>query len=773
MMRLTGIYINGFGIFQDFKIENISPGLTVLEGHNEAGKTTLMDFLHSVLFGMAKNQHEPLRGGRHGGTLTMEDCGGEKIVEKIVIERYAAKKRGALKVYGSDGEFSGQDVLSSLLGGISGTLYQNVFAFGLSELQRLETLQGEEVGGYIYGAGMGGHGVSLPEAERALIAGMQELYRPQGQKPEINRLFKELDQTRRDISNLQLDMERFNQLNEKLNLKDREITRAKEEAACLKTKAEQLKKLIEGRDIWERLAHVRQRMEELPLVVNFPAGGVERLAELDGQMRRLTASLSEQADIARVIEEKERALDQLGTCLARRGELSGQLEFLKTRLGEAEQRRESLRHRLSEYRGFPRWIYAAVLAAGALLVAVLLARNSSFGAAVSSIFTFTLFFLLRNLSKRDQNHRAGLDKEYQEADSAIRNLAEEEKLIREQLDELHRNMQRLSMQAVGKQSVSPGELQEVRRELERERGSLAGLEARIGKCADDRQRLLREGGAADAEEFMSRAQNHKQRLLYLAEQGRLDSSLKVLCGSPQVYEEMEEAWTQHSHAEIMKQWKDVSRRQQQLELQLQADLEARGKLVRQIEELQNSAELARTMMRKNMLQDELGGHVREWAVKAICHRLMVLARERYERERQPGVLKQASRLFSSVTEGRYQGILATPGKVGLVVETADQRRIDTGALSRGTAEQLYLCMRFALIDEFARKVGRLPVLMDDVLVNFDPRRLEATAKLLHEFVQEQQVLFFTCHPHIAELLRKNVPNAAYVKVRDGQVIECE
>ena len=43
-------------------------------------------------------------------------------------------------------------------------------------------------------------------------------------------------------------------------------------------------------------------------------------------------------------------------------------------------------------------------------------------------------------------------------------------------------------------------------------------------------------------------------------------------------------------------------------------------------------------------------------------------------------------------------------------------------LSRGTAEQLYLALRLGLVDQLGEVGSGLPVLMDDVLVNFSPDR---------------------------------------------------
>ena len=75
-MRITDLSINGFGIFRDVSIMDLSPGLTVFEGRNEAGKSTLMSFIRAVLFGFEsrksnQNRYEPLRGGKHGGSLTL------------------------------------------------------------------------------------------------------------------------------------------------------------------------------------------------------------------------------------------------------------------------------------------------------------------------------------------------------------------------------------------------------------------------------------------------------------------------------------------------------------------------------------------------------------------------------------------------------------------------------------------------------------------------------------------------------------------------------
>jgi hypothetical protein len=47
--------------------------------------------------------------------------------------------------------------------------------------------------------------------------------------------------------------------------------------------------------------------------------------------------------------------------------------------------------------------------------------------------------------------------------------------------------------------------------------------------------------------------------------------------------------------------------------------------------------------------------------------------------------------------------------------------------------------------------------MDEILVNFDPHRARATVDTIVELSKEHQVLFFTCHPHMAGLFREIDP----------------
>jgi uncharacterized protein YhaN len=177
-----------------------------------------------------------------------------------------------------------------------------------------------------------------------------------------------------------------------------------------------------------------------------------------------------------------------------------------------------------------------------------------------------------------------------------------------------------------------------------------------------------------------------------------------------------------------------------------------GALDARIRELEAADELGLRRQELAGLEGRAGALAREWAVRAIALRLLEETRARYERERQPDVVRAAESYFERVTDGRYTRIVAPPGDATVRVETEGGEVRATEELSRGTAEQLYLALRFGLIEEFGRQAEPLPVVMDDILVNFDAARATRAAAAIAELAERNQVLYFTCHAWTAELL---------------------
>ena len=90
---------------------------------------------------------------------------------------------------------------------------------------------------------------------------------------------------------------------------------------------------------------------------------------------------------------------------------------------------------------------------------------------------------------------------------------------------------------------------------------------------------------------------------------------------------------------------------------------------------------------------------------------------------------------------------------GVISAGARRPSLSPQQLSTGTREQLFLALRMAYVAEACREREPLPVLVDDALVNFDRERAGRALDAFAALGADTQVLYLTCHPHLAELAR--------------------
>jgi uncharacterized protein YhaN len=183
----------------------------------------------------------------------------------------------------------------------------------------------------------------------------------------------------------------------------------------------------------------------------------------------------------------------------------------------------------------------------------------------------------------------------------------------------------------------------------------------------------------------------------------------------------------------------------------QAHLNARtGELLNQQAALRDAgrtAELASAIAARREEARELRERL---AMRWLAMKLIDDTVEEFRRDHQPAQLRIASGYFARMTGGRYVRLQPSleggPKEGSFEGVTAGGVARAVSTMSRGTKEQLYLSLRFALMDEFASSQEPLPVVMDDVLVNFDPERAQAACEAIRDLSEQHQVVFLTCHP---------------------------
>jgi uncharacterized protein YhaN len=1018
-ISIRKLVVDGFGIFHDFTLE-LDPGLTVLWGPNEAGKTTLMAFIRAMFFGFPdgrsrENRYEPLRGGRHGGQLFLQAEGGQEYILTLT-----GSGRGQ-RVLRRQGPPAGEADLQELLGGISAELYQNVFAIGLGELERLETLQQDAVANHIYSAGLGLTTTSLPEIEAGLAERARELFAPRGRKPQINIILAQLENIEEEMALIRGRLDQYNQLKASLLAKEEELDCLAGESKALQEEIWHLQALEKAWPSWEKLLQVRAELAGLPDIPAFPVDGVSRLEALEKEEGRLRASLTSlkrelaglegEAGELEVDEgllslgpeltalEEERALyrerlqqlallevegeelarrwqdhcrilgpgwdgervQDFDTSLATRAQLdnqAAQLDRLKEELAQVrfrleqagaglarleegleeahrawenyqvppaptaaplpegegmlaeaedtvhqlEEAERELRHReemLDLWQrarpGWP-WLRLGLLAAGLIAAFWLLERGQPAAALLLVLGAAGLALALGPWRRLPGEERARqeLAKERQKVEELAARLRElsqalagRDRLTLPELRQLARELERerearrekdrlwasyqekrqewekgrgeyenLAAEVEARErdwreawqswqawleerglppDLIPRQARDLLQELDRGRELLGqwrekertgaalreqiqayqervyrllacrgegpgpvpedcaarvqemyrayqearqnkikreGLTARLQEKREEYAQvldrlhqleaeiafLLEQAGAADREDFRLRGEQYQRREELLRQERELLGTLAALSpggGAEKLEEALGETTISSLQGELVRRREELEELQQAAEEQRQE----LGQLEERLRNLERAEDLSRLLLEGQVLKNQLAASARKWAAYRITQKLLALARTRYERERQPAVLKAASSYFQAITGGRYSQVWAPLGEKAIYVTRQDGKVLSPGELSRGTAEQLYLALRFGLIDEYSRRAPALPLVLDDVVVNFDPERLSSALQVIGRVAQKQQVLLFTCHPHVVEGVQRHIPGA--------------
>lgn len=191
-----------------------------------------------------------------------------------------------------------------------------------------------------------------------------------------------------------------------------------------------------------------------------------------------------------------------------------------------------------------------------------------------------------------------------------------------------------------------------------------------------------------------------------------------------------------------------------------------GAVESEVRAIEQSADLPALALEREELVERLARAIRSWTVLHMAAGLIDRTLERYLDERQPAVLQQAQGHLVTITDGRYTTIRLDQGDDAsprLTVVDAKGRPHEPRGLSRGTVEQVYLCLRLALAEQHHQA---LPILLDDIMVNFDPERAETTTRVLADVADDRQVIVFTCHPWIVEVMHEVVPDLHLVELED-------
>ncbi len=288
-VKISDLQIDGFGVWSDLKLERFSDGLTVFCGPNEAGKTTLMQFIRSVLYGFSTERRcrylPPVHGGRAGGGLGVVDAGGQFTVRRTPSNSLSSDDPGKVEVLSSSGSRQGSHVLATMLCGLDEPIFNNVFAVGLRELQELGTLDDTEAAAQLYKLTSGLDRVSLIDVMRDTAAARNRILAPDGSDSQLLDLLRQREQLQGQIHELTTCGERWGQLAAQRKELQDEVSRLEDSIERMERESRAVEVALQIREPWLRRIEVRQKLAELGEPRELPERAVLRLDELNAQIR--------------------------------------------------------------------------------------------------------------------------------------------------------------------------------------------------------------------------------------------------------------------------------------------------------------------------------------------------------------------------------------------------------------------------------------------------------------------------------------------------------
>ena len=353
-------------------------------------------------------------------------------------------------------------------------------------------------------------------------------------------------------------------------------------------------------------------------------------------------------------------------------------------------------------------------------------------------------------AKTLQSRIHGIDRDAASFETDARRLMTESdcpELVALALDEAVRQFQKLlttARHAHQLRQKSAAEYQTLALELTEANASLA-------LCEGQRQELMGQAGCA-TDRDLEVAISTSARLDRLLDQiGTAENALARLCdGIPllEIRQQIEAVQVDQLAALSEGLRDEIDGR---IEPLIQANLKTIGEENRELQMMDGGAKAAETAEKMAETAARIERHVEQYLQLKLAARLLSDEIERYREQHQDPLLQLAAGIFATLTGGSFADLAADVNDQGvptIVGIRPDGARIGVEGMSSGTCDQLYLALRLASLRWRLDTHEPMPLIIDDILINFDDNRAQSCLQVLAELASLNQVILFTHHRQI-------------------------
>lgn len=223
-----------------------------------------------------------------------------------------------------------------------------------------------------------------------------------------------------------------------------------------------------------------------------------------------------------------------------------------------------------------------------------------------------------------------------------------------------------------------------------------------------------------------------------------------------------------SYENVSEEYESITKEMSKLATDLEKKKNKKEKIKFKMNNLSTEEKLIKAENKINKARQNLKPLAEKYATNKLAANLLDRYWMKFVNEKKERLLNKAGKIMSKITSDKYNKIepLDNFKNINFKVQEKNGRTINnTDYLSRGTREQLYMAIRINRIMEIK---PCLPVIIDDSLVNYDPKHLKNIFEIINNLKNRNQIFYLTCHPEQIDYLDKFIDNKNFYYLNNGK-----
>lgn len=693
-MKIKNIKVNAYGNIENKDI-NLEEGINIIHGANESGKSTLLNYIISIFYGISRNKdgkalsdyekYKPWNSNEFSGRISYKLENGEKYeifrdFNKKNPKIYNDKLEDISDRFETDKKDGSKFFIEQM--GIDKQMYLSTVVSTQEEVRLDEKNQNMLIQKIANLAGTGEDNVSY---KKALIK-LQEKIRDEigtnktSQKP-INIIEKEIV----EINNKIVETEKYRNRKYEIDAEKEQILSELKELEQQKQILQELQNSMKSEEETKNRLEIREKNRK---------DNIAKINELTNQKNTINA------ESERVQSAKNHLQDIIKGHKENIEKLNSEIEKIAN---EKEETQEKEKPSIS-------FIVITVVLAIALICSIILIKNYIVSGILGVALIANIVFYVINKNKQKVNKAKLREK-----------INQEKQYKREKLENQ-------KQQIIANVNTTEKELEKQEEEEKQVNSELSMLKGQIILLEKNNEKITEEI-EQDNKAIKEESNKNKQQIIEKYKDKNINDLLYI--NDYQNYISKIEETINNNRIRI-----------KGLEIEYNT-------IVPQLDEMV-------VLEEKREADKEKLAELREKeSIINIAIENLMDAYEEMKTTITPKFTKNLSESIQKISSNKYNKVTINDEN-GMIIENNRGEYVEAIKLSTGTIDQLYLALRLSMIDELSKE--NLPIILDESFAYSDNNRLKNILQYLTSDLNNHQTIIFTCTDREQKMLEEmNIP----------------